>query len=230
MMDNTSQVGSSVWARRLLEMAGVPPEEPVHLLARLVLPPSSEDQRASLHDEGGTSLLVVRHPFERLLSAFKDKMDADYNETHEDWASFGLAQQLIVKEYREEERPGQRPTFPEFLNYIIGQLSPDPRVMAARSREVNNHWKPFYINCNICKQRYDLILKMETFTRDSFYISKQLGLKFKIKLLASLESRESHSESLKAFSFVTKSTKQALYDIYRRDFELFGYDAEQYFL
>ena len=36
--------------------------------------------------------------------------------------------------------------------------------------------------------------------------------------------------SLKAFSFVTKSTKQALYDIYRRDFELFGYDAEQYFL
>ena len=36
--------------------------------------------------------------------------------------------------------------------------------------------------------------------------------------------------SLKAFSFVTKRTKQALYDIYRRDFELFGYDAEQYFL
>ena len=29
---------------------------------------------------------------------------------------------------------------------------------------------------------------------------------------------------------MTKSTKQALYDIYRRDFELFGYDAEQYFL
>ena len=28
--------------------------------------------------------------------------------------------------------------------------------------------------------RYDLILKMETFTRDSFYISKQLGLKFKV--------------------------------------------------
>ena len=27
-------------------------------------------------------------------------MDADYNETHEDWASFGLAQELIVKEYR----------------------------------------------------------------------------------------------------------------------------------
>ena len=30
----------------------------------------------------------------------QDKMDADYNETHEDWASFGLAQELIVKEYR----------------------------------------------------------------------------------------------------------------------------------
>ena len=27
-------------------------------------------------------------------------MDADYNETHEDWASFGLAQEMIIKEYR----------------------------------------------------------------------------------------------------------------------------------
>ena len=75
-------------------------------------------------------------------------MDADYNETHEDWASFGLAQQLIMKEYRqmmmtnihdhdddhddagnlfrEEEHSDRRPTFPEFLNFIVGQLSPDP--------------------------------------------------------------------------------------------------------
>ena len=36
--------------------------------------------------------------------------------------------------------------------------------------------------------------------------------------------------SLKAFSHVRKNVKQALYDIYRRDFELFGYNAEQYFL
>ena len=26
--------------------------------------------------------------------------------------------------------------------------------MAARSREVNNHWKPFYLNCNVCNQRW----------------------------------------------------------------------------
>ena len=36
--------------------------------------------------------------------------------------------------------------------------------------------------------------------------------------------------TLKAFSHVRRSVKQALYDIYRRDFELFGYNAEQYFL
>ena len=28
------------------------------------------------------------------------------------------------------------------------------RLMAARSREVNNHWKPFYLNCNVCNQRW----------------------------------------------------------------------------
>ena len=29
----------------------------------------------------------------------------------------------------------------------------EERLMASRSREVNNHWKPFYLNCNVCNQR-----------------------------------------------------------------------------
>ena len=32
------------------------------------------------------------------------------------------------------------------------------------------------------KPRYDLIIKMETFSRDSFYISKKLGLDFEVKI------------------------------------------------
>ena len=61
-------------------------------------------------------------------------------------------------------------------------------------------------------------------------------IKFKSKIKINPQSQIQRDtqlkfyRSLKAFSFVTKSTKQALYDIYRRDFELFGYDAEQYFL
>ena len=61
-------------------------------------------------------------------------------------------------------------------------------------------------------------------------------IKFKSKIKINPQSQIKRDtqlkfyRSLKAFSFVTKSTKQALYDIYRRDFELFGYDAEQYFL
>ena len=36
--------------------------------------------------------------------------------------------------------------------------------------------------------------------------------------------------TLEAFSHVSESSKQALYNIYRLDFELFGYNAEKYFL
>ena len=52
---------------------------------------------------------------------------------------------------------------------------------------VNMHWKPVYVNCGPCRQRsartlsylelifplvvrYDLIMKMETLTRDSQYL------------------------------------------------------------
>ena len=41
------------------------------------------------------------------------------------------------------------------------------------------------------KPRYDLILKMETFSRDSFYLSKKLGLDFEVKIvLISMEWSE----------------------------------------
>ena len=38
------------------------------------------------------------------------------------------------------------------------------------------------------------------------------------------------ARTLEAFSHVSESSKQALYNIYRLDFELFGYNAEKYFL
>ena len=55
---------------------------------------------------------------------------------------------------REVERPGSRPTFPEFLEYLEEELSPDPGEMARR--KVNNHWKPIYVNCRLCHQRWHL--------------------------------------------------------------------------
>ena len=45
-----------------------------------------------------------------------DDDDDDDDDDHDDAGNL----------FREEEHSDRRPTFPEFLNFIVGQLSPDP--------------------------------------------------------------------------------------------------------
>ena len=45
------------------------------------------------------------------------------------WRTFGLTQLLIRRKYRKTPRPGIIPTFKEFVQYLVGELSPSPNSM-----------------------------------------------------------------------------------------------------
>ena len=83
------------------------------------------------------------------------------------------------------------PTFEEFLIFLTGTIRTDPDKQTSR---INNHWKPIYFNCAPCQERsglstpeitlassylmfrYDIIMKLETFTRDSQYLKVKIFL------------------------------------------------------
>ena len=68
--------------------------------------------------------------------------------------------------------------------------------MAARSREVNNHWKPFYINCNTCKQRCSSCKQFLSLTPFRQILSMNIEGKKNIQVRSDPENGNLHSRFL----------------------------------
>ena len=132
------------------------------LLFREIFGPLYGEEREQFLSDGGISFIVVRDPFERLVSAYlvmiiypikfyifctsQDKISKKYTRDSVEWESFGLVQDYIRDNIRKETREGLVPTFAEFAEYITEEVAElNPRI--------NNHWKPIYYNCAPCIEK-----------------------------------------------------------------------------
>ena len=117
--------------------------------------------------------MVVRHPFERIMSAYVDKLeDYDRDLRYRGGYYYAMYGADIVNTYRNKYKqsdPGnplfdrKEPSFVEFVNYLLD--TPVERY--------DEHWRPQYILCPPCHFNFDVIVKMETFTRYyTFYEEK----------------------------------------------------------
>ena len=168
----------------------------------------------------------VRHPFERLFSAYKDKvlhgnklgsiMGGPYWEWFKQHKSFNEFIDLVLKEHHLEEPIRQK-----------GWINP--------------HWTTTWKRCQHCTVSYDVVGRLETFDDDLKYIILKLGLSNILPIEKVSTIRENASErkrykkapgkkkeSLKYFSMLKKSKIKELYKTFKIDFEMFGYDATEY--
>ena len=82
--------------------------------------------------------------------------------------------------------------------------------------------------------KYDAIGFMETFDEDFKYIAQKLNITTLIsnaneRKNLSPGSKKSQSERIdEHFSLLDKEVRQRLYQLYRIDFEMFGFDANSY--
>ena len=104
-----------------------------------------------------TSLVFtfVRHPFERLVSAFRDKFELSrkYGYVYSRYAGKILKQPAGIN--------SRRPTFKEFVKYLLIE----------RLEEYNDHWLPYWLHCHMCEMEYDVIGKLETWNEDVEFIT-----------------------------------------------------------
>ena len=95
-------------------------------------------------------------------------------------------------------------------------------------------YRPFYHQCNFCGVKYDAIGFMETFEDDFRYIAQKLNIttllsNAKERKNSSPGSEQSQSKRIEEhFSLLDKEVIQRLYQLYRIDFEMFGFDANRY--
>ena len=109
--------------------------------------------------------LVVRHPFERIMSAYVDKLenyerDLKYRGGYY-YAMYGAE---IVTKFRSKYQQKfpenelfqkKEPSFVEFVEFLL----------ETPVEKFDEHWKPMFMLCPTCHFNFDVIVKMETFTR-----------------------------------------------------------------
>lgn len=206
-------------------------------LARQKFPrPSVKELKKALNTPGVISLLVVRDPFARLLSAYRDKLEILIKPYYR---KLGRA---IIKKYRKKKQKAKTgppkasgPTFPEFVQYLIG-LHSTPQY------EFNEHWAPYHKFCSPCAVYFNVIAKVETLAKDSMFVIQQLGLGHLLSIKVgerrrkqmrsvmnqSRDGRNTTSLLKHYYSQLDENLLNKLLEIYGIDFEMFGYDANVY--
>merc|ERR1711894_433051 len=111
-------------------------------------------------------LLWFRHPFERILSAYRDKffINTNYDDAYERRKVkkfFNLFGRKIIQKYRKVQPIDQKyenaPTFREFVHYLLD----------IPLKGFNSHWLPIYQKCKPCHINYSIIGRIDTMPEDS---------------------------------------------------------------
>ena len=166
--------------------------------------------------------IVVREPFERLVSAYKDKFLYPRPEDHLMLKYHGKA---ILNNFRPNASKRALEelndiTFKEFIQYIVTKGSNET------NRAMNWHWDNYENICGMCGVDYDFIAHYETLEEDMAAL-KQVVHQFtgdsESFNFASSKASNSSSELLTYFSQIPLEWINRLGVIYRSNFEMFDY-------
>jgi len=210
--------------------------------------PATFKLRRKIFDES-TKFIVVRHPFERLVSAYRDKL-AGFTRNP---AYLSMRKRVIEKYRKNKKSKSQIPTFRESFDFILAEL--DKWEAGEQKVLIDGHFIPYSSRCKPCSMNYDVIIKFETLDEDSRYLIEQCGLDDRIKVRHENQSPtgpetaqgyKNKSKKVKKgeekakkgitdtktaldyFTDIPTSKIKRLYQHYRHDFEIFGYSAEEY--
>ncbi len=240
-----AKVASTNWRQVFLQLAGIdgnnkpdPRNRRLRYLKRKVRTMDDLTVEDGFHLLGDSvTFMFARHPFSRVLSSFRNKLAPD--STFE--AAFAWKYNLgleIINLYRYHEIPNPKreltvPTpeerrklhtydlkFSEFVRYL-GDTNMKSDVFFN-----NIHWCDMNV-CDPCNVKYDVIGKLETIETDAKYIlklAKLNGVSFPSPDI-SQPTYSSKKDTLERYlRDVPAEYIWNLYQRYRLDFALFGYE------
>jgi len=166
--------------------------------------------------------VFVREPFERLVSAYRNKFTRSYNTAfHKRYGT------KIIRRHRPGARPealeaGDDVSFREFVQYLV-----DPRTQ--RDEPLNEHWERVHSLCHPCLIHYDVVGKYETLEPDSQAVLGLAGVDGGVRFPTSGKSTRTDGEmAARFFQNISPFLQRKLFNMYRMDFLLFNYSMPRY--
>ncbi|XP_077974164.1 carbohydrate sulfotransferase 10-like [Styela clava] len=179
-----------------------------HLSARRIRNIDEIARRMSTYSK----VVIVREPFSRLLSAYRNKL-----ENNKRGDGYAGAAKNIHKKYgggHGEEMDGAPViTLNDFVSYLV-----DPKSNA----QLDQHWNYFHRLCSPCEIQYDYIVHVDTIDDDMAFIINKFGFK-NLTFPPSFNSFTDNAKVQKYFADVSPNLVESLYQTYKKDYELFGF-------
>ena len=217
---------------------------------------SFQDLLDALRQRGAISFIVGRHPFQRLISGYRDKivgalagslhhkLNRNILINYRGLSPKELVRMQSIKKVDRLQRrrrymssrnarplpPVRRlvPTFKEFVSFILDEVE--------QGRDLDMHWTPVYSFCNPCQVNFTHLVKFETFDTDSNTIVEAAGLQSYLPRSNGKLSHENPSKSLQGAertmeNYLKELSKEQvgnLTRLYQPDFDIFGYKVPPY--
>ncbi|KAM9836229.1 carbohydrate sulfotransferase 10 [Aulostomus maculatus] len=235
----TPKVGNTQWKKVLIVLNGAfssvekIPENLVHDHDKNGLPRLSSLSPQEITHRLNTyfKFFIVRDPFERLISAFKDKFIK--NPRFEPWYKHDIAP-AIIRKYRKSHRDSGTTAaglhFEDFVRYL-GDVE-GRRRMDRQFGEHIIHWVTYAELCAPCEINYNVLGHHETLEQDAPHILRAAGIDELVSYPAIPPgiTRYNKTKVQSYFSGISKRDIRRLYARYQGDFELFGYPRPDFLL
>lgn len=165
------------------------------------------------------SFIFVRHPYERLLSAYRNKFQNAYGDYFRSRYGRKIIERYRKNASKEALASGHDVSFKEFVHYLVDRNT-------LMNEGYNEHWDLMFQLCHPCRVKYSFIGKYETLNADADYLLRKIGLDHLANFpkLPVNNKKQTTADMLDRYmKGVSEADKQMLMWNYRYDFEMFQY-------
>ena len=192
-------------------------------------------------DNNLVNFMTVRHPFERVVSAYRDKVSrADKLQFYNKIGRLAKLKYRQIPEHLEQERarlaaasdqvvrsrgtpqpdnPFDNPLGPTFTEFSKARLL---------DKISDDHWAPYEKYCAPCALNYTIV-RFETLLRDNLYVINRAALDataWSDFRNPTSEGRTEHETWSAYFRQLDRELLDRYRDMYRVDCEIFNYDCD----
>ena len=167
---------------------------------------------------GYFTFMVVRHPFDRVLSAYNDKMVKTTDNWYRHAVGKRIQKELNKNATEDQLRTGKGVTFRQFVQYLN------------KYKNYDYHWASIQSVCHPCINRIDYIINLEASTDDREYIIRKKLSGYGARshgIHHTLGNGAQAQKQLHLYDTLSQNQFDQLWNHYKVDFHMFGYSLEK---